>query len=189
VAIFARSLPLSIDPRSLAARWLALAACWVASLSIGLLLAAAPAGAVVTTVNTGGTPRIAPNPVATNAIVSRSLASVLRNGLQVRYSVNEQVTGRFEVLLSRTIARYLGISGTLASGLPAGSAPSLVIAKAILVTTKAGRNTLKILFSKRTAARLRTLRKVSLTLRMVVRNASFPTPVSMTVLSVVTLQH
>jgi hypothetical protein len=139
--------------------------------------------------STGQTPRIAPNPVATNAIVSRSLTSVLRNGLQVRYSVNEQVTGRFEVLLSRTIARHLGISGTLASGLPVGAAPSLVIAKAILVTTKAGRNTVKILFSKRTAARLRTLRKVSLTLRMVVRNASFPTPVSMTVLSVVTLSH
>jgi hypothetical protein len=135
------------------------------------------------------TPRIAPNPVATNAIVSRSLASVLRNGLVVRYSVNEQITGRFEVLLNRTLARHLGIGGTPASGLPVGSAPSLVIAKAILVTTKAGRNTVKILFSKRTAARLRGLKKVSLTLRMVVRNASFPTPVSMTLLSVVTLKH
>ena len=135
------------------------------------------------------TPRIAPNPVATNAIVSHSLANVLRNGLVVRYSVNEQVTGRFEVLLNRTLARHLGISGTPASGLPAGSAQSLVIGKAILVTTKAGRNTVKILFSKRTAARLRGQKKVSLTLRMVVRNASFPTPVSMTLLSAVTLKH
>ncbi len=135
------------------------------------------------------TPRIAPNPVATNAIVSRSLANVLRNGLVVRYSVNEQVTGRFEVLLNRTLARHLGISGTPASGLPAGSAQSLVIGKAILVTTRAGRNTVKILFSKRTAARLRGQKKVSLTLRMVVRNASFPTPVSMTLLSAVTLKR
>ena len=72
----------------------------------------------------------------------------------VRYSVNEQVAGHFEVLLSRSLARRLGITGPPAVGLPAGSPPQLVIAKAFIVTTKGGRSTVKIQFSKRTAQRL-----------------------------------
>ncbi len=56
--------------------------------------------------------------------------------------------------------------------MPPGSAPSIVIGKAILVTTKGGRNTVKIQFGKKTAAKLRNLRRVSLTIRLVVRNAS-----------------
>jgi hypothetical protein len=126
-------------------------------------------------------------PVATTRVLSRSLKTALSGGLTVRYSVNEQVTGSFEVLLASSVARQIGLHGTPATGLPAGSAPQIVIAKAILVTTAGGHNTVKILFGKKTAALLHKLHKVSLMVRLVVRNASSRTPVSTTVVSVVTL--
>jgi hypothetical protein len=130
-----------------------------------------------------------PNPVAVAAVISHSLKSVLRKGLVVRYSVNEQVAGRFEVLLDRATARRLKISGTPALNLAAGSPPALVIAKAILVTTKGGRSSVKIRFSKRTAARLAHAHKVKLTLRLVVHNSSSTSPASTTVISSFTLSH
>jgi PKD repeat protein len=128
-------------------------------------------------------------PVATTRVLSRSLKTALSSGLTVRYSVNEQVTGSFEVLLASSVARQIGLHGTPATGLPAGSAPQIVIAKAILVTIAGGHNTVKILFGKKTAALLHKLHKVSLMVRLVVRNASSRTPVSTTVVSVVTLTH
>jgi len=127
--------------------------------------------------------------VAAAAILSRTLSGAIHKGLLVRYSVNEQVTGHFEVLLSRSLARHLGIGGATATGLPAGSAAEVVIAKAILVTTKAGRSTVKLQFSKHTASRLARLHKVTLTLRLIVRNAATHSPVTTTVLSTVTLTH
>jgi len=110
----------------------------------------------------------------------------LRKGLVVSYSVNEQVAGHFEVLLSSAVAHRLGVTGTPATGLPAGSPAELEIAKAILVTTKGGHNALHIEFSKRTAAHLAHVHKLSLMLRLVVRNAA-TSPVSTTVLSTITL--
>ncbi len=133
-----------------------------------------------------GSPGV-PAPVAAAAVVSRTLKSALRGGLVVRYSVNEQVAGHFEVLLSRSIARSLGIGGAPAVGLPVGTAPQLVIAKAILVTTAGGRNTVKIQFSKHVASRLARLHKVSLLLRLIVRNGATHQPATTTVLSKVTL--
>jgi hypothetical protein len=124
--------------------------------------------------------------VAAAAATSHSLKTALRKGLVVRYSVNEQVAGRFEVLLSKALARRLGIGGAPAFGLPAGTPAQVVIAKAILVTTKAGRNTVDIQFSKRTAARLKRVHKVSLMLRLVVHNAASH-PATATVLSTVVL--
>jgi hypothetical protein len=129
-----------------------------------------------------------PAPVATAAVASTSLKTVLKTGLAVRYSVNEQVTGHFEVLLAASIAKRIGLHGSQASGLPKGAAPQLVIAKAILVTTKGGRSTIKILFGKKTAKLLKRLPKVSLMVRLVVRNGSATSPTS-TVVSVVTLTH
>jgi hypothetical protein len=126
-------------------------------------------------------------PVATQAVASHSLASVLKGGLVIRYSVSEQVAGRFEVLLASSIARKLGIKGPPASGLAPGTPPQTVIAKAILVTTKGGRSTYNVKFSKATAARLRKLRKVSLTIRMVVHNAA--SPAVTTVLNTVNLSR
>jgi hypothetical protein len=128
-----------------------------------------------------------PTPVATQAVVSHSLAKVLRSGLVIRYSVSEQVAGRFEVLLASSIARKLGLRGAPATGLATGTPPQTVIAKAILVTTKGGSSTYHIRFSKSTAARLRHLRKVSLMLRLAVHNASSPTVT--TVLSTVNLSR
>jgi hypothetical protein len=120
-------------------------------------------------------------------IVPQSLHNALHKGLVVRYSVNEQVAGRFEVLLSRATAQRLGISGPLATGLPAGSAPEIVIAKAVLVTTKGGHSSVHILFSKRTAARLAHAHKLALMLRLIVRNASGASPTTTTVISSTTL--
>jgi hypothetical protein len=127
-----------------------------------------------------------PLPLATAASVSRSLRSVLRSGLVIRYSVNEQVAGHIEVLLASSTARRIGLHGTAATGLPKGTAPQTVIARAILVTTRAGRSTVKIQFGKTTASRLRRLGKVSLMLRLVVRNGSTG---SATILSPFTLSR
>jgi hypothetical protein len=128
-----------------------------------------------------------PAPVAAATIVPQKLKSALRKGLVVTYSVNEQVTGRFEVLLSSAMAHRLGISGTVATGLPAGSPAEVVIAKAILVTTKGGRSAVHIKFSKSTAARLVRAKKVPLMLRMIVRNSASSNPATTTVVTAVTL--
>jgi hypothetical protein len=130
-----------------------------------------------------------PLPVAAAGVISHSLRSTLRKGLVVRYSVNEQVAGRFEVLLAQALARHLGINGPLAVGLPAGTPPQVVIAKAVLVTTAAGRSAVTIQFSKRTASRLARMHKVTLMLRLIVRNAASHSPATTTVLSTFTLSH
>jgi hypothetical protein len=125
--------------------------------------------------------------VATQAVISHSLSSVLKGGLAIRYSVSEQVAGRFEVLLASSIASRLGLKGASATGLAKGTPAQTVIAKAILVTTKGGHGTYKIKFSKPTASRLRKLPKVSLMIRMVVHNAA--SPVVTTVLDTVNLSR
>ena len=112
-----------------------------------------------------------------------------KKGLVVRYSVNEQVAGRFEVLIPSSVAKRLGISGTPAAGMPAGSPPELVVSKAILVTTKGGRSTVTIPFSKRTSGRLQHTRRLVVTLRLIVRNAASHSPTSTTVVTAATLAH
>jgi hypothetical protein len=135
--------------------------------------------------SSGVTTKPVPAPVASQAIVSRSLAKTIRGGLVARYSVNEQVTGHFEVLLAASIAHRLGLHGPLAAGLATGTPPQVIIAKALLVTTKAGSNTLKLQFGKITAKRLRRLHTVPLMLRLTVRNAGGGTT---TVLSKIALR-
>ena len=130
-----------------------------------------------------------PGPVASQAAVTRSLSQALSKGLVVSYSVNEQVAGQFQVLLASSIAKRIGLHGPAATGMPPGSAPSIVIGKAILITTKGGRNTVKIQFGKKTAAKLRKLRSVPLTIRLIVRNASSRTPQTTTVISTVNLSR
>ena len=130
-----------------------------------------------------------PAPLATAAIVSRSLKKALNKGLVVRYSVNEKVAGHFEVLLSAALARRLHIAGPAATNLPAGTPAQVVIAKAIIVTTKGGRSTITIKFSKKTAKRLAHLHSASLMLRMVVRNAASKEPLTTVVLSKATLSR
>jgi hypothetical protein len=146
-------------------------------------------GATGSTGSTGSTGTVASNPVATAVIVSRSLKTAARKGLTVRYSVNEQVAGRFEVLLPRTVAKRLGITGAIAAGLPAGAPAQVVVAKAILITTKAGRSTVVIHFSKQTTGRLLRSHKLTFTLRLIVRNAASHNPASTTVVTAATLSH
>ncbi len=126
---------------------------------------------------------VVPAPVAAAAVISRSLRKVLHKGLVVRYSVNEQVTGHFEVLISRTLARRLKLGGAPAVGLPAGTPPEVMIARAILVTTGAGRSTIVIKLSKHTAARLSHTRSAPVMLRLIVRNSASKNPASTTVVS------
>jgi uncharacterized membrane protein YgcG len=129
-------------------------------------------------------------PVATAAVSSTSLKTVLKKGLTIRYSVSEQVTGHFEVLLAASTAKKIGLKGAFATGLPTGAAPEIVVAKAILVTTKGGRNSVKIQFGKKTAALLHKLHKVSLMVRLLVHNGLSNSPASSsTVVSVVTLTN
>jgi PKD repeat protein len=151
--------------------------------------AATPQGAGTTggasTPAAGGS--AAPKVTATQSVAPQSLTAALRGGLVVRYSVSEQVAGRFEVLLASSLAKKLGIGGARATGLAKGTPAQTIIAKAILVTTKGGHSTYKIKFSKATAARLRKVRKVSLMIRLVVHNAKSPT--TTTVLNTVKLTH
>ncbi len=121
-----------------------------------------------------------PAPVAKAVIASQRLRTVLRKGLLVDYSVNEQVAGHFEVLLTRALARRLHISAPAATGLPAGSAPMVVLAKAILVTTKGGYSALHIELSKRIDARLAHVGKLPLMVRMAVRNTAAATTSAVT---------
>ena len=46
-----------------------------------------------------------PDPVATAAVVSSSLKTALKKGVAVHYQVNEQVAGRFEVLMGQKMAQ------------------------------------------------------------------------------------
>jgi hypothetical protein len=132
-------------------------------------------------------PTPAPAPAAKAAVASRSLRTALRKGLPVSYSVNQQVTGHFEVLMARSLAAKLGIGGAPATGLPAGTPPQLVIAKAILVTTKGGAGAVHIKFSKKVAARLKRVHSAPLMLRLVVRNGASAGSPTATVLSSITL--
>jgi len=154
---------------------------------------AAGAGATGSGTGTGtgkgagkGAPAQPGKPVATASVISHSLKTAVKKGVAVAYSVNEQVTGRFEVLIAKSLANKLKISGTPATGLPAGSAPELVIGKAILVTTKGGHSIEHVMLSKSASTRLRHAHKAQLMLRLIVRNAG-STPLSTTVISAATL--
>lgn len=135
----------------------------------------------------GGATATVVNPVAEATVLSRSLPSALRRGLLVSYSVNEQVAGHFEVLLSSSLAHRLGIGGARATGLPAGTPAQVIVAKALLVTTKGGQSTIAIRFSKAVERRLSRSRRLPLMLRLIVRNASSKSPATTTVLASATL--
>jgi hypothetical protein len=150
--------------------------------------AGAGAGVITPPGGPGGSSML-PRPVATAAATSSSLKQVARNGLVVHYTVNEQVAGRFEVLLEAAAAHHLGIAGPVAANLPAGSPKSLVIGHALLVTTKGGKSSVRIKFSPSVAKHLRHAHKVKLTLRLTARNASAQDPLFTTVMSTVVLHR
>ncbi len=117
-----------------------------------------------------------PRPVATAIVTTGSLTEALHRGLPVRYSVNQQVAGHFEVLLPSSLAKRLHIKGRTASGLAAGTPPQTVIAYALLVTMHKAHGTLRIEIPQPANSRLGHLHEVTLTLRLVVRNASRSKP-------------
>jgi hypothetical protein len=141
--------------------------------------------------SSSGTPTspAVPGPVAKAVASSISLSQALHRGLLVNYSVNEQVAGRFEVLLETSTARRLGIKGSAALGLPAGSPPALIVGRALLVTTKGGHSAVRIKLAKSAAAHLKHVRQVKLMLRLIVRNAATQNPQSTTVLTTVLLHR
>jgi hypothetical protein len=134
-----------------------------------------------------GTTSSVPAPVVTASIASTSLKKVKTTGIAVHYSVNEQVAGSVQVLLENSVAKRLGIKGPVASGLAKGSPSEIVIGAAVLVTTKAGKGTVRVKFASKTAERLARSHKLKLTLRLVARNASRTHPLTTTTLSTVVL--
>ena len=117
-----------------------------------------------------------PGPVAKAAAVGSSLGQAVKRGLLISYSVNEQVAGHFEVLLASSTARRLGIKGGKAFGLPAGEPESLIVGQALLITTKGGHSMVRIKLSKSAEQRLRHVHKVTLLLRLIVRNGATRAP-------------
>lgn len=126
-----------------------------------------------------------PAPVAAQAVSATTVGKATRKGLTVRYQVNEQVTGSFNVLLAASVAKRIDLHMPLAHGLPAGTPPQEIVGKALLITTRGGRGTIKIKFGPITGARLRRLHKVSLLLQLNLRNATGGTT---TVLSKIALR-
>lgn len=119
-----------------------------------------------------------PKPVASAIVTTTSLEKAVESGLDVRYSVNQQVAGHFEVLIPTRLAKLLKIRGQAAKGLPAGAKPQTVIAYALLITVKGAHGTISIAIPQGTGSRLSRLRHVTLTLRLQVRNAQRSNPKS-----------
>lgn len=139
--------------------------------------------------STAGNNKTYPPPVAYASASSASLKTAVHRGLSVRYNVSEQVAGTLQALISARLAHRLHIHAPTASGLPAGFEPSVVIGKAVIVTRKGGSGAVKVKFSKAVAAALSKLRKVKVTLRMVVRNASSTKPESTSLITTVVLKR
>ncbi len=142
--------------------------------------ASGPSVAATTSGTTNSTAASNGAPVASAVITSKTLPLVARSGLVVRYSVNQQIAGHFDVLLAASVARRIGLHGPLATGLAKGTPPQIMIGKAMLNTTQGGKGTIKIKLGKVTAQRLKRLGKVTLTLRLIVRNAKAQTATAVT---------
>lgn len=130
-----------------------------------------------------------PKPVATAIVTTTSLEKAVESGLDVRYSVNQQVAGHFEVLLPTHLAKRLKIKGKPAKGLPPGARSQTVIAYALLITVRGAHGAMSIAFPPATGARLGRLRHVTLTLRLVVRNADRSNPKSTLLQTVIKLRR
>lgn len=130
-----------------------------------------------------------PRPVATALVETKSLPEALSKGLLVRYSVNQQAAGQFEVLMGRKLAYRLHIKGPEARGLPKGAKRQILIALHLLVTMHKAHGELRIIIPKHVGSQLRKLHRLTLTLRLVVRNASREKPKATLVRAVVKLSR
>lgn len=116
------------------------------------------------------------SPVLRAVVLSKVIAKAASKGLQVSYSVDQQAAGRFEVMVSTSLARRLHIHGTPAKFLPKGSKPQTVIASTLLETKRGAHRTITIHFAKQVAQRLASLHSVPLIVRVSARNASASEP-------------
>ncbi len=137
---------------------------------------------------TGGSKTPLPRPVATAIVTTTSLGKAVEEGLDVRYSVNQQVAGHFEVLIPTRLAKRLKIKGQAAKGLPKSMARQTVIAYALLVTIRRAHGTISISIPPTAGARLASLHHVTLTLRLAVRNASRTQPKTTLLMTAVKLR-
>jgi hypothetical protein len=126
-------------------------------------------------------------PIARAAALSASLRAAVRHGIMVSYSVNEQVAGVVEALLPASTAHRLRIHAPAAAGLPSGLGRMVVIGRAVLVTRKGGHGVLRLRFTKGVARALSRQRRVTVTLRMEVRNAETSHPKTASLISTVVL--
>jgi hypothetical protein len=119
-----------------------------------------------------------PKPVATAIVTTTSLEKAVESGLDVRYSVNQQVAGHFEVLMPTRVAKRLKIKGKPAKGLPPAAQAETVIAHALLITVRGAHGAMSIAIPPGIGSRLSRLHHVTLTLRLVVHNADRSNPKS-----------
>ena len=103
-----------------------------------------------------------------SSIVTKKLSAALRSGLAVRYTVNEEVAGRFEVLLDGRTAHRLKVPGAVAAGFArlARARRPIVIGTATVVTAHGGTNGVSVHFSRATAKRLGREHSLTVTLRL-----------------------
>jgi hypothetical protein len=103
-----------------------------------------------------------------DSILTTKLSTALRSGLAVSYTVNEEVAGRFEVLLDGRTAKRLKVPGAIALGFAhlAKARRPIVLGTAIVVTSHGGAHKVSVHFSKATAKRLTRARSLTVTLRL-----------------------
>ena len=121
----------------------------------------APPAPVAKTV-VGGPPQV------TLTLVSSSLPTVLRKGLQLRYAVNQVLAGSFELLVNSATAHRLHISGHAGAGAPVGS--GIEIGRANVVSASPGHATITIRLTHSAVSHLGHTRSLLVTLRLAVAN-------------------
>ncbi len=133
-------------------------------------------------------PHTPSGPLLTILPLPTSLSHALKKGLSVRYSVDRQVAGYFELLMSRPVARRLHIHGEHSRWLQGAGRGQTLIAYRLLVTTRGAHGRIELTIPSKAAARLRSLAHLTLTLRVMVRDAARRKPKIVHLQSVITLK-
>lgn len=124
-----------------------------------------------------------PAPSLFERVGSHSLPTVLREGLLVRYTVNEQVAGDVELMIATSTAKRLHIHGQIAKHLPKGYPRQTVIGTTVLVTTRRGHGRLQVKLLPEAKEALAVMSRLKVTMRIVLRNADRRHPKTKTLFS------